>query len=152
MTGAVVGTSGLPLELKGAPSCSEPDRVPFNYSSTPVNATDRASSSHPAKRVRAWALGGRAAVWLRRAGSGMRVSARQREKAADRGRRKWQPHTERERCRGTVASARSLSRVLDDSRDAVAFVLLTGPRPCSIAISALSARSVILASSDRHSA
>src|SRR5229473_3360799 len=59
MSGSVVGTSDLPLELKGDPSCSEPDPDSLNLSSPPINAPDLAPSTHPAERVRAWARTGR---------------------------------------------------------------------------------------------
>src|ERR1700716_1154885 len=55
MSGSVVGTSDLPPELKGAPSCSEPDPDSLNLSSPPMNAPDLAPSTPPAQRVRAWA-------------------------------------------------------------------------------------------------
>src|ERR1700758_4542851 len=55
MSGSVVGTSDLPLELKGDPSCSEPDPDSLNLSSPPMNAPDLAPSTPPAERVRAWA-------------------------------------------------------------------------------------------------
>jgi hypothetical protein len=58
MSGSVVGTSDLPLELKGDPSCSEPDPDPFNLSPPPMNAPDLAPSTPPAERVRAWARDG----------------------------------------------------------------------------------------------
>src|SRR5260370_41434791 len=57
MSGSVVGTSDLPLELKGDPSCSEPDPDSLNLSSPPMNAPDLAPSTPPAERVRAWAHG-----------------------------------------------------------------------------------------------
>src|SRR5260221_2541480 len=55
MSGSVRGTSDLPLELKGDPSCSEPDPDSLNLSSPPMNAPDLALSTPPAERVRAWA-------------------------------------------------------------------------------------------------
>src|SRR5258705_12512113 len=55
MSGSVVGTSDLPLELKGDPSCSKPDPDSLNLSSLPMNAPDLAPSTPPAERVRAWA-------------------------------------------------------------------------------------------------
>src|SRR5260221_13849335 len=54
MSGSVVGTSDLPPELKGGPSCSEPAPDCLNLSSPPMNAPDLALSTPPAERVRAW--------------------------------------------------------------------------------------------------
>src|SRR5258708_38248493 len=74
MSGSVVGTSDLPLELKGDPSCSEPDPDSLNLSSPPMNAPDLALSTPPAERVRAWAQSCHSSSLEPRSARGDRVS------------------------------------------------------------------------------
>src|SRR4029077_1531846 len=88
--------SGLPLELKGDPSCSEPDPDPLNPSTPPPFTLHLAPSALPRERVRAWVESRLSPGRRMNASGGRRTTDSRTERGAGVAlAASWRPHSKR---------------------------------------------------------